>query len=165
MCCCFHTKLNCCSLLWSRVATDYTEIKNDFMASRESLPVMFIATPKDKITSMWTKRGPSVQVSGRANARAQLAQQHILIDSTQCWILKTIMYYKWSITEKDKMGWWHEIGHKHKVNYKQRCRKELHVLGKEQSHSFPILEPFLSAHCSPGSHCQKIWICIIRSLD
>eukprot|EP00064_Thunnus_orientalis_P006231 superscaffoldBa00000642_g6247 len=40
---------------------DYTEIKNDFMASRESLPVMFIATPKDKKLSMWTKRAPSVQ--------------------------------------------------------------------------------------------------------
>lgn len=47
----------------SRVAADYTEIKNDFMASRESLPVMFIATPKDKKLSMWTKRAPSIQVS------------------------------------------------------------------------------------------------------
>uniref|UniRef100_A0A673CSP1 Nucleolar protein 6 n=1 Tax=Sphaeramia orbicularis TaxID=375764 RepID=A0A673CSP1_9TELE len=68
---------------------DYTEIKNDFMASRESLPVMFIATPKDKKISVWTKRAPSVQ---------------------------------------------------------------LHVLGRAQSHSFPILEPFLRAHWSPGSH-------------
>lgn len=48
----------------SRAAVDYTEIKNDFMASRESLPVMFIATPKDKNKSMWTKRAPSVQVGG-----------------------------------------------------------------------------------------------------
>uniref|UniRef100_A0A8D3A8K2 Nucleolar protein 6 n=1 Tax=Scophthalmus maximus TaxID=52904 RepID=A0A8D3A8K2_SCOMX len=47
-------------------ATDYTEIKNDFMASRESLPVMFIATPKDKKLSMWTKRAPSVQMLQRA---------------------------------------------------------------------------------------------------
>ncbi|XP_068616860.1 nucleolar protein 6 [Brachionichthys hirsutus] len=46
-------------------AADHTEIKNDFMASRESLPVMFIATPKDKTLSMWTKRGPSVQMLQR----------------------------------------------------------------------------------------------------
>ncbi|KAJ8006168.1 hypothetical protein DPEC_G00125440 [Dallia pectoralis] len=46
-------------------AADYTEIKNDFMASRESLPVMFIATPKDKKLSMWTKQSPSVQMLQR----------------------------------------------------------------------------------------------------
>ncbi|TNM89755.1 hypothetical protein fugu_003989 [Takifugu bimaculatus] len=46
-------------------AADYTEIKNDFMASRESLPVMFIATPKDKKASMWTKRAPSIQMLQR----------------------------------------------------------------------------------------------------
>ena len=45
------------------VAADYTEIKNDFMASRESLPVMFLATPKDRKLSIWTKQAPSVQVS------------------------------------------------------------------------------------------------------
>lgn len=44
---------------------DYTEIKNDFMASRESLPVMFIATPKDKKMSLWTNRAPSVQILQR----------------------------------------------------------------------------------------------------
>lgn len=44
---------------------DYTEIKNDFMASRESLPVMFIATPKDKKMSLWTKQAPSVQMLQR----------------------------------------------------------------------------------------------------
>lgn len=46
----------------SAVAADYTEIKNHFQASRESLPVMFIATPNDKKVSIWTKEGPSVQV-------------------------------------------------------------------------------------------------------
>nr|XP_061811481.1 nucleolar protein 6-like [Nerophis lumbriciformis] len=46
-------------------AADYTEIRNDFMASRESLPVMFIATPKDKKVSMWTKRAPTVQMLQR----------------------------------------------------------------------------------------------------
>ncbi|XP_061117793.1 nucleolar protein 6 isoform X2 [Conger conger] len=44
---------------------DYVEIKNDFIASRESLPVMFIATPKDKKLSVWTKDGPSVQMLQR----------------------------------------------------------------------------------------------------
>uniref|UniRef100_A0A671YCG0 Nucleolar protein 6 n=1 Tax=Sparus aurata TaxID=8175 RepID=A0A671YCG0_SPAAU len=46
-------------------AADYTEIKNDFMASRESLPVMFIATPKEKKLSIWTKKAPSVQILQR----------------------------------------------------------------------------------------------------
>ncbi|KAF6725217.1 Nucleolar protein 6 [Oryzias melastigma] len=46
-------------------AADYTEIKNSFMASRESLPVMFIATPNDKNSSMWTKRAPTVQMLQR----------------------------------------------------------------------------------------------------
>ncbi|XP_066568043.1 nucleolar protein 6 [Amia ocellicauda] len=45
---------------------DYTEIKNDFVAARSSLPVMFIATPKDKKMSVWTKEGPSVQILQRA---------------------------------------------------------------------------------------------------
>ncbi|TRY85695.1 hypothetical protein DNTS_013423 [Danionella cerebrum] len=35
---------------------DYTDIKNDFAASRESHPTMFIATPNDKKTSIWTKK-------------------------------------------------------------------------------------------------------------
>ncbi|XP_062310472.1 nucleolar protein 6 [Osmerus eperlanus] len=46
-------------------AADYTEIKNDFMASRESLPVMFLATPKDRKLSIWTKQAPSVQMLQR----------------------------------------------------------------------------------------------------
>ncbi|KAG7481304.1 hypothetical protein MATL_G00065380 [Megalops atlanticus] len=46
-------------------AADYTEIRNDFIASRETLPVMFIATPKDKKLSIWTKSGPSVQMLQR----------------------------------------------------------------------------------------------------
>ncbi|XP_035234780.1 nucleolar protein 6 [Anguilla anguilla] len=46
-------------------APDYVEIKNDFIASRETLPVMFIATPKDKKLSVWTKDGPSVQMLQR----------------------------------------------------------------------------------------------------
>ncbi|XP_059910266.1 nucleolar protein 6 [Gadus macrocephalus] len=47
-------------------AADYTDIKNDFVAGRDSLPVMFIATPSDKKLSLWTKREPSVQMMQRA---------------------------------------------------------------------------------------------------
>ncbi|KAF7687312.1 hypothetical protein HF521_014540 [Silurus meridionalis] len=46
-------------------ACDYTEIKNHFLALRESLPVMFIGTPNDKTVSVWTKEGPSVQILQR----------------------------------------------------------------------------------------------------
>lgn len=61
----------------SRVAADYTEIKNDFMASRESLPVMFIATPKDKKVSMWTKGAPTIQVSEGSSKNTQVEHLHI----------------------------------------------------------------------------------------
>ncbi|XP_060762939.1 nucleolar protein 6 [Neoarius graeffei] len=44
---------------------DYAEIKNHFLVSRDSLPVMFIATPNDKTVSIWTKDGPSVQILQR----------------------------------------------------------------------------------------------------
>ncbi|XP_072269627.1 nucleolar protein 6 [Pyxicephalus adspersus] len=37
------------------------EIQDDFSSSRAQLPVMFIATPKDKKASMWTKKQPSAQ--------------------------------------------------------------------------------------------------------
>lgn len=52
-------------------------------------------------------------------------------------------------------------------SYKQRCRKELHVLGGWQSHSLPILDPLLSAHWSPGSHWRHNntqihqWLCMV----
>ncbi|XP_051960770.1 nucleolar protein 6 isoform X2 [Xyrauchen texanus] len=46
-------------------ASEYTEIKNDFVASRESLSTMFIVTPNDKV-SVWTKEAPSVQILQRA---------------------------------------------------------------------------------------------------
>uniref|UniRef100_A0A673CSG7 Nucleolar protein 6 n=1 Tax=Sphaeramia orbicularis TaxID=375764 RepID=A0A673CSG7_9TELE len=65
---------------------DYTEIKNDFMASRESLPVMFIATPKDKKISVWTKRAPSVQMLQRVvmvAAESLKVLEHQLMDSSQ----------------------------------------------------------------------------------
>uniref|UniRef100_A0A672TEP1 Nucleolar protein 6 n=1 Tax=Strigops habroptila TaxID=2489341 RepID=A0A672TEP1_STRHB len=44
---------------------DCTEIKNKFVASRSRLPVMFIATPKDQWSSMWTQEQPSAQILQR----------------------------------------------------------------------------------------------------
>ncbi|OXB79791.1 UNVERIFIED_CONTAM: hypothetical protein H355_012851 [Colinus virginianus] len=44
---------------------DCTEIKNKFVAARSRLPVMFIATPKDKWNSVWTQERPSVQILQR----------------------------------------------------------------------------------------------------
>uniref|UniRef100_UPI003AAB698B nucleolar protein 6 n=1 Tax=Centroberyx gerrardi TaxID=166262 RepID=UPI003AAB698B len=69
-------------------AADYTEIKNDFMASRESLPVMFVATPKDKKLSLWTKQAPSVQMLQRvvmlaAESLKALEPQLMDADQTQ----------------------------------------------------------------------------------
>uniref|UniRef100_A0A672MD14 Nucleolar protein 6 n=1 Tax=Sinocyclocheilus grahami TaxID=75366 RepID=A0A672MD14_SINGR len=43
-------------------AAEHTDIKNDFVASRESLPSMFIVTHNDKKVSVWTKEAPSVQM-------------------------------------------------------------------------------------------------------
>ncbi|GAB0202884.1 nucleolar protein 6 [Grus japonensis] len=44
---------------------DCTEIKNKFLAARSHLPVMFIATPKDRWSSMWTQGQPSAQILHR----------------------------------------------------------------------------------------------------
>ncbi|XP_009473021.1 PREDICTED: nucleolar protein 6, partial [Nipponia nippon] len=44
---------------------DCTEIKNKFVAARSRLPVMFIATPKDQWSSMWTQERPSAQILQR----------------------------------------------------------------------------------------------------
>ncbi|XP_028852070.1 nucleolar protein 6 [Denticeps clupeoides] len=46
-------------------AAEYTEIKNNFVSTRQSLPVMFIATPTDRKLSMWTQESPSVQMLQR----------------------------------------------------------------------------------------------------
>ncbi|XP_061584958.1 nucleolar protein 6 [Cololabis saira] len=75
-------------------ASDYTEIKNGFMASRESLPVMFIATPKDKKLSMWTKRAPSVQMLQRVMmvaAESLKVLEHQLMDSSQIQDIRVVM--------------------------------------------------------------------------
>ncbi|XP_060893920.1 nucleolar protein 6 [Labrus mixtus] len=75
-------------------ATDYTEIKNDFMASRESLPVMFLATPKDKKLSLWTKRAPSVQMLQRivmVAAESLKVLEHQLMDGSQIQDVRVVM--------------------------------------------------------------------------
>ncbi|XP_066195759.1 nucleolar protein 6 [Sylvia atricapilla] len=45
--------------------SDCTEIKNKFVAARSCLPVMFLATPKDQCSSMWTRERPSAQILQR----------------------------------------------------------------------------------------------------
>ncbi|OCT56411.1 hypothetical protein XELAEV_18000142mg [Xenopus laevis] len=45
--------------------SEYTEIQNDFISARAQLPVMFIATPKDKKDSVWTKNQPTAQMLQR----------------------------------------------------------------------------------------------------
>ncbi|NWW10874.1 NOL6 protein, partial [Oreocharis arfaki] len=45
--------------------SDCTEIKNKFIAARSHLPVMFLATPKDQWSSMWTQERPSAQILQR----------------------------------------------------------------------------------------------------
>ncbi|KAM9858055.1 nucleolar protein 6 [Aulostomus maculatus] len=75
-------------------AADHTEIRNDFMASRESLPVMFIATPKDKKLSMWTKRAPTVQMLQRVvmmAAESLKVLEHQLMDGGQIQDARVVM--------------------------------------------------------------------------
>uniref|UniRef100_A0A3B3HT41 Nucleolar protein 6 n=1 Tax=Oryzias latipes TaxID=8090 RepID=A0A3B3HT41_ORYLA len=75
-------------------AADYTEIKNGFMASRESLPVMFIATPKDKKSSMWTKRAPTVQMLQRVMtvaAESLKVLERQLMDGKQLQDVRVVM--------------------------------------------------------------------------
>lgn len=134
------------------------------MASRDSLPIMFIATPKDKKQSMWTKRAPSIQVSGHTNTSTQFSQPTSLIENTELNKRLNItsgqvkIYNMKSFTFIPQNRWTETFFLKNvrrvadAQNHKQRWRKELHVLGGEQSHSLPILEPLLSAHWSPGSH-------------
>nr|XP_020652113.1 nucleolar protein 6 [Pogona vitticeps] len=44
---------------------NYVEIQNHFIAARPHLPVMFIATPRDQRSSLWTKDKPSAQILQR----------------------------------------------------------------------------------------------------
>ncbi|XP_073697296.1 nucleolar protein 6 [Garra rufa] len=61
-------------------AAEHTDVKNDFVASRESLPAMFIVTPNDKKVSVWTKEAPSVQMLQRA---IMLAAESLRVLETQ----------------------------------------------------------------------------------
>jgi len=45
------------------IVADYQEISSKFTNNRKQLPTIFISTPKDKFTSMWTKEKPSKQAS------------------------------------------------------------------------------------------------------
>uniref|UniRef100_UPI00398EAFAB nucleolar protein 6 n=1 Tax=Pristiophorus japonicus TaxID=55135 RepID=UPI00398EAFAB len=54
--------------------TEYAEIKNDFVAIRTQHPVMFIATPNDRKTSIWTKGQPSAPILQRLT---ELASQSL----------------------------------------------------------------------------------------
>ncbi|XP_065520202.1 nucleolar protein 6 isoform X2 [Lathamus discolor] len=49
---------------------DCTEIKSKFAAARSHLPAMFIATPKDQWSSMWTQERPSAQILQRLTVLA-----------------------------------------------------------------------------------------------
>ncbi|XP_078530850.1 nucleolar protein 6 [Lissotriton helveticus] len=44
---------------------EYAEIRTNFISTRANLPVMFIATPKDRKESVWTKDKPSAQILQR----------------------------------------------------------------------------------------------------
>lgn len=62
----------------------------------------------------------------------------------------------WSSGESRGMGMY---GGEWTPLHKHFSRKELQEVPRGQSHSFPILAPFLTAHCSPASHCkqQNMW--------
>eukprot|EP00058_Branchiostoma_floridae_P009064 XP_002594552.1 hypothetical protein BRAFLDRAFT_279825 [Branchiostoma floridae] len=54
-------------------AADLQEISNQFTSCRSQLPIMFIATPNNKLTSHWTKAKPTVQVLQRLISLSQEA--------------------------------------------------------------------------------------------
>lgn len=60
--------------------TEYAEIKNNFSATRNQLPVMFIATPNERKTSIWTKRRPSAPILQQL---IELASQSLQILESQ----------------------------------------------------------------------------------
>lgn len=51
------------SVFFFFIVADYQEISSKFTNNRMQLPTIFISTPKDKFTSMWTKEKPSKQAS------------------------------------------------------------------------------------------------------
>lgn len=56
------------------------EVENLFGTSRDSLPPLFISTPYDKETSIWTKNSPSVLILNRIS---DLAKEAIKLVETQ----------------------------------------------------------------------------------
>jgi len=52
-------------------AEDYQEITSKFSNNRAQLPAVFIATPKDKFNSLWTKDKPSKQIVSRLSLLAR----------------------------------------------------------------------------------------------
>ncbi|KAJ7384542.1 Nucleolar protein 6 [Desmophyllum pertusum] len=52
-------------------AEDYQEITYKFSHNRAQLPAIFISTPKDKFTSLWTKDKPSKQIVNRLSLLAR----------------------------------------------------------------------------------------------
>ncbi|XP_054842072.1 nucleolar protein 6 [Eublepharis macularius] len=50
---------------------EYVEIRNDFVAARPRLPALFIASPRDRRNSIWTKERPSAQILLRLLVLAQ----------------------------------------------------------------------------------------------
>ncbi|XP_028916779.1 nucleolar protein 6 [Ornithorhynchus anatinus] len=72
---------------------DYAEIRSGFLAARTQLPVMFIATPRDRDRSVWTQERPSAQILQRimvlaAEALPVLEKQ--LMDPLGCGDVKTV---------------------------------------------------------------------------
>ncbi|XP_066272586.1 nucleolar protein 6-like [Branchiostoma lanceolatum] len=68
-------KINPLTLNFNRelTAADMQEISNKFTSCRSQLPIMFIATPSDKLTSHWTKTKPTVQILQRLISLSQEA--------------------------------------------------------------------------------------------
>lgn len=57
---------------------DYQEIRSTFSNNRAQLPAVFIATPKDKLTSLWTKDMPSKQILNRLSLLAR--ESHSILE-------------------------------------------------------------------------------------
>ncbi|XP_048460739.1 nucleolar protein 6 [Rhincodon typus] len=73
--------------------SEFAEIKNDFVATRTQHPVMFIATPNDRKTSIWTKGKPSAPILQRLAELASASLQTLerqLMDPLDNHDLKTV---------------------------------------------------------------------------
>ena len=90
---------------------DYQEISSKFSNNRTQLPAIFITTPKDKFTSMWTRDKPSKQVSwfGLLFRFILTFILHLVYwkgISSKCWCpLKTSMSVRPKFTQKRTENW------------------------------------------------------------